>query len=423
MFVKIKKRSGGLYFIGDSNTLDFMQYRKDKKSGNGLSVLGFGCMRFPRSLGVIDMKKTSAMITEAVNRGVNYFDSAWIYPGSEEALGSALAENGLRDKVYIASKLPVIVCKKSDDFDKYFSQSLSRLKTDRIDYYLMHMLTDIKSWERLKGWGIEDWIAAKKRSGEARQIGFSFHGSRDDFLAILDSYDWDFCQIQYNYSNENYQAGRAGLKAAAEKGIPVIIMEPLLGGRLANGLPKAACEALRMADAKRSPAGWGLAWLWDQSEVTVALSGMNRIEQLDENIRFADEARVGSLGAADFAVFEEVKSILNASYKIGCSGCGYCMPCHNGVNIPGCFAAYNASFAFSLVQGLQQYVTSTGAATLHPHMAGQCVKCHRCEKHCPQNIKIGAEMDNVKKRLEPFWVGGILAIARKFLGISAGKAS
>jgi predicted aldo/keto reductase-like oxidoreductase len=397
-----------------------MQYRTDKKNGTELSVLGFGCMRFPRSFGVIDMKKTFAMIAGAVRGGVNYFDTAWIYPGSEEALGSALAEYGLRDKVYIASKLPIIVCKRREDFDRYFLQSLKRLKTDRIDYYLMHMLTDISSWEKLKQWGITDWIAEKKRSGAIRRIGFSFHGNRDDFLAILASYDWDFCQIQYNYSDENYQAGRIGLKAAAEKGIPVIIMEPLLGGRLATGLPKAAREAFRRANAERTPAGWGLAWLWNQSEVTVVLSGMSRIEQLDENIRLADEARSESLGASELAVFDQVKNIFNASCKVGCTACGYCMPCPQTINIPGCFAAYNTSFAFSLFAGLQQYVTSTGAATVNPHTASLCVKCRKCEKHCPQNIRISAELDNVKKRLEPFWVRSILAIARKFLGRHAG---
>jgi predicted aldo/keto reductase-like oxidoreductase len=376
-------------------------------------------MRFPRSFGAIDMKSTFVMIAEAVRRGVNYFDTAWIYPGSEEALGSALAEYGLRDKVHIASKLPVIVCKGPEDFDKYFSQSLKRLKTDRIDYYLMHMLTDIKSWEKLKGWGITDWIAEKKESGAVRRIGFSFHGSRDDFLAILASYDWDFCQIQYNYSDENYQAGRTGLKAAAEKGIPVIIMEPLLGGKLATGLPKAAREAFRRAGGSstrlRTPAAWGLAWLWNQSEVTVVLSGMSSIEQVDENISLADEARAESLGPAELAVFDEVKSIFNASCKVGCTACGYCMPCPRNVNIPGCFAAYNTSFAFSLVAGLQQYVTSTGAATVNPHTASLCVKCRKCESHCPQNIRVSAELDNVKKRLEPFWVRTIFAVARKFL--------
>jgi predicted aldo/keto reductase-like oxidoreductase len=390
-----------------------MQYRKDKKSGNELSVLGFGCMRFPRTLGVIDMKKTSAMIREAVDSGMNYFDTAWIYPGSEEALGAVLAEHGLREKVCIASKLPVIVCKRREDFDRYFAQSLERLKTDRIDYYLMHMLTDINSWERLKSWGIEDWIRQKKESGAVRQAGFSFHGSRDDFLAILDAYDWDFCQIQYNYSDENYQAGRRGLKAAAEKGIPVVIMEPLLGGRLVDSLPKAAKEVFKKADPDRSPAAWGLDWLWNQSEVTVILSGMGTMRQLKENLKLAEKARAGSLSAANLAVFDEVKKIFNQSRKVNCTGCAYCMPCPRQINIPGCFAAYNTSFAFSLIEGLKQYVTSTGATSATPHMAGQCVKCRRCEQHCPQNIKISEALDGVRRRLEPFWLRAPLSLWRR----------
>ncbi|MDR2097941.1 MAG: aldo/keto reductase, partial [Spirochaetaceae bacterium] len=376
-----------------------MRYRRDEKSGNELSVLGFGCMRFPRTLGVIDMKKTQAMVREAVERGVNYFDTAWIYPGSEEALGAALAEQKLREKVYIATKLPVIVCKKSEDFDRCFSQSLERLKTSHIDYYLMHMLTDINSWERLKSWGIEDWIRQKKESGAIREAGFSFHGARDDFLAILAAYNWDFCQIQYNYSDENYQAGRTGLKAAAEKGIPVIIMEPLLGGKLVDSLPKAAREAFRKADAGRSPADWALNWLWNQSEVTVILSGMSAMGQLKENIALAEGARAGSLSAESLAVFDEVKTIFNSARKVNCTACSYCMPCPQGVNIPGCFAAYNSSFAFSLIEGLKQYVTGTGAASQIPHMAGQCVKCRKCERHCPQNIKISEALDDVKLRL------------------------
>ncbi|MDR2659770.1 MAG: aldo/keto reductase [Spirochaetaceae bacterium] len=393
-----------------------MQYRKDEKSGNELSVLGFGCMRFPRAFGAIDMKKTTDMIKLAVESGVNYFDTAWLYPGSEEALGAVLTAQKLREKVYIASKLPLIVCKSADDFDKYFSQTLKRLKTDYIDYYLMHMLTDMNSWERLKELGIEDWIREKKNSGAIKRIGFSFHGGRDDFLAILAAYDWEFCQIQYNYSDENYQAGRTGLKAAAEKGIPVIIMEPLLGGRLVNGLPKAAREIFKKAEGGHSPAAWGLNWLWNQKEVTVVLSGMSGIKQVEENIKLAENARAGSLSPAEIAVFDEVKRIFNASYKVGCTGCGYCMPCPKGVNIPGCFAAYNTSFAFSYIEGVKQYITGSGALSRNPHLAGQCVKCGRCEKHCPQNLKISSLLEDVRARLEPFWLSALLSLARTALG-------
>jgi predicted aldo/keto reductase-like oxidoreductase len=232
-------------------------------------------------------------------------------------------------------------------------------------------------------------------------------------LAILRAYDWDFCQIQYNYSDENYQAGRTGLKAAAEKGIPVIIMEPLLGGRLVDNLPKPAREAFRKADPGRSPADWGLDWLWDQSEVTTILSGMSTMEQLKENLSLAEKARPGGLSAASIAVFDEVKRLFNESRKVNCTGCAYCMPCPQKINIPGCFSAYNTSFAFSLIEGLKQYVTSTAAASPTPHTAGLCVKCRKCEQHCPQNIRVSAALDDVRRRLEPFWVRAPLSLFRR----------
>ncbi|MDR2259127.1 MAG: aldo/keto reductase, partial [Treponema sp.] len=206
-----------------------MEYRLDKKPGNRLSILGFGCMRFPKTLGGIDARKTEALIMEAIRGGINYFDTAWIYPGSEEILGTVLEKNKVRDRVFIATKLPVVFLKGPADFDTYFNQQLKRLRTSYIDYYLMHMLTGMDIWEKLKAWGIEAWIAGKKAAGQIRRIGFSFHGSRDEFLKIIDDYPWEFCQIQYNYSDENFQAGVTGLKKAAEK-MPVVIMEPLLGG-------------------------------------------------------------------------------------------------------------------------------------------------------------------------------------------------
>jgi predicted aldo/keto reductase-like oxidoreductase len=395
-----------------------MNYRKDVKTGAPLSLLGFGCMRFPRVLGAIDMKKTSAMIAEAVRLGVNYFDTAWMYPGSEEALGAALEAARARKRVFIASKLPVILCRKKDDFDRYFNQTLARLRTDRVDYYLMHMLTDAASWERMKALGIEEWVREKRAAGAIRNIGFSFHGNKADFMRLLDAYDWGFCQIQYNYSDENYQAGRDGLHAAAARGLPVIVMEPLLGGKLADGLPKAAAAAFRRVDPDVSPAAWGLRWLAAQPEVTVILSGMSGIEQLRENARILSEAEPTPLSAEETAAFAEVKRVFSAANKVPCTACAYCMPCPRGVNIPDCFAAYNTSFAFSLTAGFQQYITSTAAATNAPHTAGLCARCGKCESHCPQNIPIRAALADVKRRMEPLWLRAILAVARRFL---AGK--
>lgn len=217
-----------------------MQYRTDVKSGNELSIIGFGCMRFPRNLTKIDINRTERLITEAVKNGINYFDTAYIYGESEEVLGQIIHRNNLRNNIFLATKLPIGKCNVYNDFEALFQTQLERLCTNYIDYYLMHNLSDTKLWNGLCELGIEQWIEEKKASGQIKNIGFSFHGIHNEFIKLVDAYDWDFCQIQYNYINTNYQAGTAGLKKAAEKGLSVIIMEPLLGGKLANGLPKNA---------------------------------------------------------------------------------------------------------------------------------------------------------------------------------------
>ena len=256
-----------------------MQYRSDKY-GNKISVLGYGCMRFTQRAGRIDLEKTEKELLEAYKSGVNYYDTAYIYPGSEAALGEILERNHLRDQVNIATKLPHYMIKSREDAEKYFQEELRRLRTDHVDYYLMHMLTDVKTWERLKTLGIDSWIKEKMESGAIRQIGFSYHGNSDMFCQVLDAYDWDFCQIQYNYLDEHSQAGRKGLHHAASKGIPVVIMEPLRGGRLVNNLPEKAQKLFRDYEIKRSPAEWAFRWLWNQPEVTCVLSGMNSMEMV-----------------------------------------------------------------------------------------------------------------------------------------------
>ncbi|MDR0645291.1 MAG: aldo/keto reductase [Treponema sp.] len=394
-----------------------MQYRLDKISGNRLSALGFGCMRFPRNAGRIDMKKTESLIMDALTRGVNYFDTAYIYPGSEEALGAILEKNSVRDKAFIASKLPLIVIKSAADFDKFFTKELERLRTDYIDYYLMHMLTNKAQWDKLCAWGIEAWISEKKRSDKIRQIGFSFHGSQPEFLQILDAFPWEFCQIQYNYSDENFQAGKIGLKAAAAKGIPVIIMEPLLGGKLATGLPEEAVKIFKKANPSLSPAGWALKWVWNHEEATIALSGMNTQAQLDDNITVAETATPGCLDEAELAVFADARAVLNASYKIHCTGCNYCMPCPKGVNIPGCFAAYNTSFVMGFVQGMKQFVTSTTPTSPQRASPSQCVQCGVCERHCPQHLPIIQNLQLVRKKMEPGWFRILIAVTRRFLKV------
>jgi len=349
-----------------------------------------------------DVKKTEKLLTDAIENGVNYFDTAYMYPGSEEFLGAALKKYGLRDKVYIATKFPQMFAKKAEDLDKYFSTELERLQTDHIDYYLLHMLSDMDSWERLRGWNIEEWIAGKKASGQIRQIGFSFHGSRESFLRLLDIYDWDFVQIQYNYSDENFQAGTAGLKAAAAKGIPVIVMEPLLGGRLAAGLPEKAVRRFRDEKKDLSPADWGLRWVWDHPEVTVVLSGMNEPEQLESNLAAADTAFAGMLSENELKAFDDVRKIFNDAYKIHCTGCHYCMPCPAGVDIPGCFSAYNTYCAISKQTGRMQYGMTTLLA-VEPAYAGICQKCGKCEKLCPQHLPVRASLAEVHSTMEGIW--------------------
>ena len=375
-----------------------MLYKEDKYS-NKLSRLGFGCMRFQRNAGIIDLKEAEREILHAIELGVNYFDTAYIYPGCETAVGKVLAKNGCREKVYLASKLPPFLVKKLDDADRIFDETLSRLQTDYIDYYLMHMLTDLATWERMKLLGIEEWIEKNKRSGRIRQIGFSYHGSSSEFIRVLEAYPWDFCQIQYNYMDEHTQGGRAGLERAQELGIPVIIMEPLRGGRLVRNLPAAVEKAFGSYKVKRSPAEWSFRWLYDQAGVTVVLSGMNSVEMIDENVRVASESDVGCVTDDERDIYRRVVKIFEEKIKVGCTGCSYCMPCPAGVDIPGAFSAYNRSYSDSYFHGLREYFMGTAMRKKQSY-ASLCIGCGKCESHCPQQIAVRDQLKNVKKRFE-----------------------
>lgn len=347
-----------------------MQYRVDPKSGNRISALGLGCMRFPGAPGHPDAKTADAIISRAVEQGITYLDTAYLYPGNEACVGASLERLGLRDQIFLATKLPHASCKCAEDFDRFFDEQLHRLRTDHIDYYLMHNITSPAQWERLAALGIEDWIARQKTAGRIRQIGFSYHGSAADFFTMLDAYDWDFCQIQYNYAGERYQAGTAGLMAAAERGLAVFVMEPLLGGRLAGKLPPRARAVLDgVCDPYlKTPAA-----------------------QLDAIARVLAE-------------FEK-------SNRVPCTGCGYCMPCPKGINIPGCFAAYNASYAHSWFTGLSQYFTASAVRTSEPKLVSNCVKCGKCARHCPQHIDIPGRLDDVRRRFQP---GPVTAVLKAF---------
>lgn len=390
-----------------------MQYRQDKY-GNQISILGYGCMRFTGSAGKIDIAKAQEEIRTAIENGINYYDTAYLYPGSEAALGTILRNLNARDKVYIATKLPHYMVKKESDFDRFFTEELQRLQTDHVDYYLIHMLTNVEAWERLCGLGILEWIARKKEEGKIRQIGFSFHGGVESFLRIVDAYDWEFCQIQYNYLDEHSQAGVKGLKYAAEKGLPVIIMEPLRGGRLTDKLPEAAYEVFRKYPVKRSPAAWGLRWLWNQPEVTCVLSGMNSLEMLHDNLETADSIHEGELNEEEMKAYRKVVDIINAKIKVPCTGCRYCMPCPRGVDIPGCFSAYNHGSSDNLFTGLKEYMMCMVLRQKYTGVSN-CIGCGKCEQHCPQGIEIRKELKAIKRRYECPPLKLVFKVAPKFV--------
>jgi len=385
-----------------------MNYRKNKVNGDDLSILGFGCMRFPK-----DENETERLILYAIENGVNYFDTAYLYPNSEAILGRILSKSGKRKDVNIATKIPPYLVKKHDDLDKIFNKQLERLQTDYIDYYLIHMLTDVNVWKRLVDLGLEKWIDKQKAEGKIKNIGFSYHGGQDEFIKICDAYKWEFCMIQYNYVDENNLAGKNGLQHAAAK-MPVMIMEPLRGGVLANNLPKGAVKAFEQAHVKRSPAEWSFRWLWNQPEVACVLSGMNSMDMLKENISVAGAVTVGDFVERDFDVIAQAKKALTETIKVPCTACNYCMPCPQGVDIPTCLYCYNDIAIGGKRQAFMNYLTQTSMKS-KPQMASLCNQCGMCEKKCPQKIEIRKELKNTAKTLEKFHFKLVLFFSKRFM--------
>ncbi len=389
-----------------------MQYRQNKIN-EPISILGYGCMRFTKKGGSIDIDKAEQEVMAAIRSGVNYLDTAYIYSGSEAALGEILERNHCRNEVSIATKLPQYLIKSVSAPDKYFNEQLKRLRTDYVDYYLMHMLTDIAAWEKLCKLGVKEWIAKKKEEGKIRQVGFSFHGNTEMFLQILDAYDWDFCQIQYNYMDEHSQAGRKGLQAAAKKGIPVIIMEPLRGGKLVDLLPEKAKKLIAEYPKKRTAAEWAFRWLWDQPEVTCVLSGMNSMPMVEENVRIASEVQAREFSKEDFALIEQIKQEINHNIKVECTGCGYCMPCPQGVDIPTAFRCYNRMYTENKGAGRFEYMQ---IVALQKDMSdiSKCIQCGKCEMHCPQHIEIRKKLKEAGKELQPWYYRAAIKVVRLF---------
>ena len=384
-----------------------MNYRHDRY-GNPISQLGFGCMRFKSVMGKIDMQAAEEQILAAIDGGVNYFDTAYIYPGSEAVLGEILEKHNLRSRVNIATKLPHYLIRSRDALDKLFDEELRRLRTDHIDFYLMHMLTDTDTWNRLTQLSIVQWLQEKKQSGAIRQVGFSYHGNSQMFCKVLDAYDWDMCLIQYNYMDEHTQAGRRGLEYAHGKGVPVFIMEPLRGGKLVSRLPDEARQIFAHHAVQHTPAQWAFRWLYDQQEVTCVLSGMNSIAVVQDNIQTASSSSAGELTQDDRDMLSRVAKAINARMKVGCTGCGYCMPCPKQVDIPGTFAAYNRKYAENRFWAFVEYVMCT-ALRKNSTAASNCVGCGKCEQHCPQHIAIRQELQNARRELE----GPLYRLVRK----------
>jgi len=396
-----------------------MNTRKNVKNGDNLSILGFGCMRLPMKGVAVDEERAIALIREAADRGINYFDTAYPYHAgkSESVLGKALAD-GYRERVKVATKLPQFMINSLDRAKKIFATQLERLNTSYLDYYLLHMLADKAGFDRLVNLGIMDWLEGLKKEGVIRNLGFSFHGVKTGFEELVTAYQWDFCQIQYNYLDENNQAGRSGLELAYAQGLPVIIMEPLRGGQLANKLPKDITDQFHSFDPKRSNAEWSLRWIWDHKEVTVILSGMNEKSQLDENIAIASRVEPGCLGERERGIYENVKRVMREKTKVPCTGCAYCMPCPAGVNIPQAFSQYNEKHLLGTRGMTFKYMIALGAGAKKPGFASQCTECGKCEKHCPQSIAIRAELKKVRKDMEGIFFKPMVAVYRKLTGVS-----
>ncbi|OPY28705.1 MAG: putative oxidoreductase [Methanocella sp. PtaU1.Bin125] len=378
-----------------------MQYRTMKSTGDRLSALGFGCMRFPRKGVGVDVDRAISQVRYAIDHGVNYLDTALIYGSSETVVGRALA-GGYREKVKLATKMPPYQVRKREDMDRLLDVQLQNLQTDHIDYYLLHSLT-VKEWERLKGLGIADFIRTAKTDGRFRHIGFSSHNGTADFVQLVDDFAWDFCQIQYNILDETNQAGKDGMQHAAAKGLGVVIMEPLRGGSLAKMPPREVQAIWDEADVKRSPAEWALRWVWNHPEVTVVLSGMNDERHIEENLRVATDALPGSMTEAELALVGRVKAAYGRLMKVACTGCRYCMPCPAGVDIPACFEAYNNLSVESPLVVKIKYLNAVGGGldgNGRMGKASQCRNCNKCVKVCTQHIDIPGQLKEVARAME-----------------------
>jgi predicted aldo/keto reductase-like oxidoreductase len=376
-----------------------MQYRTFGRLDFNVSALGFGAMRLPTMQKgeerVVDEAEATKMIYYAIDQGVNYVDTAYPYHGGQsELLLGKILQGEYREKVKLATKLPSWKIEETTDFDKYFEEQWERLQTDRIDFYLLHTLNK-NYWPKLRDLGVLEWAENKIKEGRIGHLGFSFHDKPPVFLDIVDAYDWTFCQVQYNYIDIHDQAGTAGVKHAASKGIAVVVMEPILGGRLVD--PPQKIRALwDTAETKRTPADWALQWLWNQQEVATVLSGMSTLQQTEENVVSAEKSRVGKLSEAELALVDKVREQYKALSAIPCTACEYCLPCPAGVNIPRNFGAYNMGLMYEKPEIARK---SYNLWMPEAQRAMNCTQCQECEEKCPQSIPISQWMPIVHEVL------------------------
>ncbi len=371
-----------------------MRYRKIDKIDAAPSALGFGCMRLPildNDYAKIDEKEAIRMIRHAIDQGVNYVDTAYMYHqgNSEIVLGKAL-KDGYREKVYVANKLPVWEVKTETDADRLLQEQLDKVQVDHFDFYLLHALNK-NFWETVRKFDLIKWGEQKRKEGKIKYFGFSFHDGPELFKEIIDAHDWDFCQIQYNYMDERFQAGRMGLDYAHSKGIGVIVMEPLRGGDLVKNLPDRIMDVYNGHEPKRSPVDWAFRWLWDQENVWFVLSGMNRMIEVEEDLRFASEAETGCMTESDQKMIGEVRDIYREMRPVQCTFCQYCMPCPEGIFIPWVFSIYNDWFSYKN-KGKTSMMLRMLPKDKRPSV---CTQCGKCKEACPQGLDVPTLMKEV----------------------------